>query len=368
MNFLAAQQCRYKDAKVFVFDNNHASLGLTNSILNSVHYDLGYGDNTITFQPLAHLDSQEDFTFAVDWIAELCEISGLEVKASHISIITEVLEIIRKEAESSQRTLSYFQIQVRSKSEELAEQLKPYIKTTGSSLQNKIFDAETNMLTLKNFTVFEMSQLARRGDEVLIPTILYLFHMIERNLDGSPVSIYIHDGWPIFKHHLFREFLGDWLRKISAKNVQIVIGVHQPSDITNSAIADILLQSCKTKIFTANLNATGSQKQSYIDLGLNETQINLIGTAMVNREYYFTNQLGSRLIQFNLGELGKVFLQPPSIEELKLIYKFKKEYGDMFGYYWIKHNKLLPEIAEFWLQVHNRLLETAKTNCVKETI
>ncbi|MDQ5921630.1 MAG: type secretion system protein TrbE [Pseudomonadota bacterium] len=360
MNFLAAQQCRHKNAKVYIFDSNHASIALTYGIQSSVHYDIGYGENSISFQPLAFLDTQEDFTFAVDWLAEICVINGFDVKPVHISIINEVLQIIRKEAQKEQRTLSYFYLQMTSKNEELAAQIKPYISSSGDGLQNYLFDADKNRLTLNNFTVFEMEQITRKGDATLIPAILYLFHMIERSLDGSPVSIYIHDGWTIFKHPVFREYLDDWLRKIAALNVQLIIGVAQPSDITNSAIAEILMQTCKTKIYTANLNARGTQKKSYENLGLNFSQIDLIANSVVNRDYYFTSSLGSRLIQFHMGDIAKVFLQCPSIEELEQIRELKATYGDLFGYHWIKQSGLIDEIAEFWLEVHNKYVEQQK--------
>ena len=354
MNFLATQQCRYKNARIFIFDSNHASLTLASGIPNSLYYDIGYGDNSISFQPLAYLDSQEDFSFAVDWLSGLCEVNGFEVKPQHVTAISEVLEIIRKEAKQEQKTLSYFYYQISSKDEELANQFRPYVITMGNSLQNNIFEARKNHLEFGSFTVFEIEKLARKGDAVLIPTILYLFHMIERSLDGSPVSIYIHDGWTIFKHPVFRGYLDDWLRKIAGLNVQIVIGVHQPADITSSEIAGILMQSCKTKIFTANLNANGTQKLSYTHLGLNDTQINLIGTSVVNREYYFTCPLGNRLIQFHMGELAKIFLQPPSLEQIELIHLLKLKHGNLFGYYWIKQHDLLDEIADFWLETHNK--------------
>jgi type IV secretion system protein TrbE len=358
MNFLAAQQCRYKNAKIFVFDSNHASFAMTSSIPESVHYDIGYGDDSISFQPLAYLDNQEDFTFAVDWLAGLCKINKFDIKPHHLTIIGEVLEIIRKEANHRQRTLSYFYYHITSKDADLAAQFKPYISTSGNSLQNMIFEATENYLTLGAFTVFEIEKLARKGDGTLIPTILYLFYMIERSLDGSPVSIYLHDGWTIFKHPVFSGFLDDWLRKIATKNVQIIIGVHQPADILKSEIAGILMQSCKTKIFTANLNANSTQKSSYLELGLNEVQVELIGSAIANREYYFTSPLGNRLIQFHLGDLSKIFLQPPSLEQIEQIRELQTKDKNLFGYNWIKQNALLDEIADFWLNSHKKFTQT----------
>ena len=117
------------------------------------------------------------------------------------------------------------------------------------------------------------------------------------------------------------------------------------------------MQSCKTKIYTANLNAKGTQRSSYEELGLNETQIELIGSAVTNREYYFTNQLGSRLIQLNMGEVAKAFLQPPSIEDMGQVSELKAKHGSMFGYHWIVYKNLIGEIAEFWLKAHKKFTQ-----------
>lgn len=356
LNFLAVQQLRYKNAKVFVFDNNHATLALTHGINNSIHYDLGYGEDVRSFMPLANLDTQEDFTFAVRWLCELCTVNGFQIKPQHVSAISSTLEMIRDSALPAQRTMSYFAYHMRPKGENMedfASQFKPYIATS-AGLQSQIFDADNDLLTLKDFSVFEMSQLNRAGDATLIPAVLYLFHMIERSLDGSPVAIYLHDGFSIFKHPVFSSYLDEWLRKIAAKNVQLIIGVDQAGDILKADITDILMQSCKSKLFTANLNANGTQLASYEKLGLNTTQIDLIAQAMPY-EYYFTNQLGSRLINFNLGELSQVFLEPPSIEEQEQIKTLKALHQDKFGYAWIKHKGLNPKVAEYWLEQHNSL-------------
>lgn len=362
MNFLAAQQCRYKNSRVIVFDNNHASLPLAYGISGSVHYDLGH-ENAITFKPLAHLDNHEDFTFAVEWLSRLCEVNGFKVKPAHVSAITATLALIRDTAQPHQRTMSYFSYHMKptgSDMEEFVSQFLPYIGSSGG-MQGQIFDAVEDKLKLQDFTVFEMSQLNRMGDTTLIPTVLYLLYMVERSLDGSPVSIYIHDGWTIFKHRVFRGMIEEWLRKIASKNVQIIIGVGQPSDISKSDIADILMQSCKSRIFTANLNAKGSQKPGYEQMGLNETQTALISNALVNRQFYFTNPLGSRLIDFNLAELGRIFINPPALADLKVLREIKAQAGDMFGYEWIKHNQLLPEIADFWQGKHQEFIK-AGTN------
>lgn len=357
MNFLSAQQKRYKNSQIYVFDSGHSSLPICYAT-NGTHYDIGYGDEgeSITFKPLANLDNQEDFTFAVQWLTELCIVNGYDIKPKHTLKIVEVLEIIKKEALPEQRTMDYFVYQLQSRDEELTEQFKPYTSSKGSSLQNILFDSKVDHLKLSDFTVFEIGQLIKKGDQLLVPTIRYLFHMISRNLNGSPVSIYLHDGYAVLKHPVFSSFLDDLLRNMSNSNVQLIIGVTNPGDILNSNLSSILLQNCPTKIFTSNQTASTQQKPTYEAMGLNERQISLISHALPNREYYFSNPLGNRLINFSIGELTKLFISVPSIEVVEKIRKLKKERGEYFGYFWILENNLLEEYADYWMAMHEKLI------------
>lgn len=355
-NFLATQQNRYANSKVFIFDSQYSNLALCYGV-NGLHYDIGSDDSDIAFQPLAKLDQPSEFTFASNWLVEICEINGLALTPTQRAYINEVLELIKVSAIPTQRTMNYFQAQIRSKDPYLAEIFKSY--TAGDNLQNKLFDSDNDQLHLSNFTVFELNKLIDKGPKLLIPAIKYLFHSIEQVLDGNPVSIYINDGFNILKHEVFTSFLDDWLRKIATKNVQFIISLTSPSDILGSNIANTLMQACPTKIFTPNYNAQTQQYNDYASIGLNSKQIKIITQATVNREYYFSNTNGNRLIDLNLGEVANIFLNPPSIEDIKILKNLKKEYKDKFGYHWIKEklgdNPLNNKISETWLTLNKHL-------------
>lgn len=359
LNFIATQHMRYKDARVFHFDNGRSALPLCFS-MNGTHYDIGYEQDAITFKPLEHLDSSEDFTFACDWLAELCLLNNFMIKPPHRTIISEVLSIIRDEGSSSQRTMSYFYYQISSRDGELAEVFKPYTRSSGGGLQSTLFDATEDNLALSKYTVFELEQLMKKGDDTLIPAIRYLFYMIERSVAdasggapvGAPTAIILDEAWAIFKNKVFQAIIDEWLRKIAKKNVFLIIASTQINDVLKSDIFDVLIDNCKTTILLPNPEATKPYiSEIYQKFGLNEKQIELIAYAVPQRDYYYMSNLGNRMFNLNLGEIALTFLGRASVIDITRARELKQQYVDMFGYHWLNefgHD----EFAEIWKGKH----------------
>lgn len=358
LNFIATQHMRYKNARVFHFDNGRSALPLCYA-MNGTHYDIGFEDNTITFKPLEFLENREDFSFACDWLAEICELNNFTVKPQHRTIINDVLGIIRDEGKNNQRTMSYFYYQISSRDNELAQVFKPYTKLDGDNLQASLFDATENNLALSKYTVFELEQLIKKGDETLIPTIRYLFHMIERSIAdlpaGAPIAIILDEAWAIFKNKIFQNIIDEWLRKIAKKNVFLVIASTQINDVLKSDISDVLIDNCKTKILLPNPEATKPYiAEIYKKFGLNDKQIDLISYAVPQRDYYYMSSLGNRMFNLNLGDIALTFLGKASIPDITRARELKQQYGDLFGYHWLKENKQ-DEFADIWLNKHKEI-------------
>ena len=361
LNFIAAQHNRYKDSKVFLFDNGLSSLPLCYGV-NGLHYDIGADDAQISFKPLEHLDSDQDFSFACEWLAELCEVNGFQIKSKHRTMIAETLAVIRDEGADHQRTVSYFYYQVSSRDDkdaEFSEQFKPYTKSGGAGIQSTIFDDTEDKLTLSDFTVFELERLMKKGEHILIPAIRYLFHMIERSVDGSPILIVLDEAWAIFKNKIFQSMLDEWLRKIAKKNVYIVMATQQLTDVMNSQIFDVLTDNCKTKILLANEAAEKEYIASlYQKFGLNEKQIQLVANAVAQKEYYYMSPLGNRMFRLDLGIATLSFLARTSVEQITRARQLKDECGDEFGYYWMRYLQE-PEIAEVWRNYYTKYFRKA---------
>jgi type IV secretion system protein VirB4 len=254
------------------------------------------------------------------------------------------------------------QLKARNKNPDLATAYVEYTTISArNTLKSQIFNATKDHLALSFYSVFELEKLMKAGDDVFIPTVRYLFYMIQRSLDGKPTFIMLEEAWAILKNPIMQAMLDEWLRAIAKKNVFIVLCSQQVNDILKSEIKDILLDQCKTKIFLPNQSVISNEYIAtlYVQLGLNPKQLAMIGNALPQRQYYFSNPIGNRLFSLNLNNVAEVFLTKTGMDDIKQARQMKAKYKDQFGYYWLKlHN--LENAANYWLDTYNEFTNKNK--------
>src|SRR4029078_12019311 len=108
--------------------------------------------------------------------------------------------------------------------------------------------AETNSLGSGRMLAFETENLLQLDEKAVIPVLLYLFRRIEQRLDASPTLILLDEAVAYLQHELFRERLKDWLKTMRRKNAAVVLATQQISDVANSGIADLVVESCATTL------------------------------------------------------------------------------------------------------------------------
>jgi type IV secretion system protein VirB4 len=80
------------------------------------------------------------------------------------------------------------------------------------------------------------------------PALLYLFHRIEMELDGTPLLIPTDEGWRALLDATFRPMIEKRLRTIRSYNGAFVFITQSPRDIADSGIANVLVEQCPTQI------------------------------------------------------------------------------------------------------------------------
>jgi type IV secretion system protein TrbE len=152
----------------------------------------------------------------------------------------------------------------------------------------------------------------------LVAVLLYLFRQIEKRLDGTPTLVILDEAWVYLKHELFRNKVKDWLKTMRRKNACVVLATQSISDVINSPIRDVVLESCPTKILLPNAEAGNvNSREFYKQLGLNSREISIIQTAIPKRQYYVTSPLGRRLVGLGLGGVALSFVGVSSVEDRK---------------------------------------------------
>ncbi len=372
LNFLIAQHFRYKNARVFVFDKDRSCLPLCYSC-NGTFYDIGNEDNSIYFQPLANLDTDFDFDFALNWLEEICILSGMKDKFNdtHRMAISKALKLMKEETPLNRRTISYFRYLVQDYDQAIANVLAGFSSEAkflnenishqaNSGLINKIFDAAYDPLNfgISLFNAFEMGKLMSYGDRVIIPVLRYLVHVISKQFDsGEPTLVIFDESFLFFKHALFRERIIEWIKTVRKFNVAIIFATQEIADLFQyTELISVLHSNCATKIFLPNKKAAIAEVSlHYKRMGLNARQIDLIAHA-VRGEYFYLSELGSRKFSLDLvkSSASYNFVGRTSNADIKLAKEIKDKYNELFAYYWLKHFGL-NDIANDWLDYHNQL-------------
>lgn len=366
VNFLSAQEFRYKNQQLFHFDYGYSAQVL-NFACNGSFFDIITDQTSMAYKPLNLVDDEEGFNFLINWLCEIAELNLVrKVTVDEKNSITRVLEIIKANGTKEQRTMTYFYLQIKAhvKNTELEQAFVGYAGNANKqTIKSNIFNSIGDNLQLSRYSLFEMEKLMKLPEDIFIPVIRYLFHVIYKSLDGRPTLIVIEECQAFTKSQIMIDMIDDALRRFAKKSCSIALVTQQVNDLLNSPLWDVIQDQCKTKYFLPNpsLSTNESTPVLYRQFGLNDQEIRFIADATIQREYFFTNAMGSRLFNLELEDVNKCFLAKTSQSDLKAARQIKAKTKDLFGYYWLKYNKL-DDVAEEWLKIYKQFNGSKELN------
>lgn len=87
------------------------------------------------------------------------------------------------------------------------------------------------------------------------PILAYLFHRVERLLDGRRLVLAIDEFWKALLDPGFRDLVNDKLKTIRKLNGLVMLGTQSPADALRSPIAHSIIEQCPTQILMPNARA-----------------------------------------------------------------------------------------------------------------
>lgn len=335
---LALQWQRYGRAQVFLFDKGRSARAAVLG-MGGVHIDPGSARRP-RLQPLRDIDRPEDASFAAGWLAGLIEGQGLSLTPDLKARLWQGLRALAS-APPSERTLTGLVLLLQDAA--LRTALHPF---TLAGPHGHLLDGDTEDLTLASVTCFEMEDLMQQG-AAATAVLTYLFHRLEARLDGRPTLLMLDEAWLFLDAPVFAARLRDWLKTLRKKNVAVVFATQSLSDISASAIAPAILESCLTRIYLANERAQEpALRETYERFGLNTRQIEIIARAAPKRDYYVQSPKGCRLFDLDLGPVARAFAAAGTPEDQGLLDRVMAETeGEGFAQTWL-HEKGLPWAAD----------------------
>ena len=330
---LAMQFRRYPASRIFAFDMGR-SMRATILGLGGEHYDLG-GDGGIAFQPLAQIELASYRTWAAEWVEGRLLHEGVAIGPDEKAAIWSALESLAG-APVEQRTMTGLSVLLQSNA--LRQALAPYAL---GGAHGKLLDADHDRLGSAEVQAFEMEELMHSKAAVLA-VLGYLFARFDERFDGAPSLLILDESWLFLDDPVFAARIRQWLKTLRKKNVSVIFATQSLADIKDSSIAPAIIESCASRIFLPNPQATEPQIRTiYEGFGLNSRQIEIVATAQPKRDYYYQSRLGNRLFDLDLGAVALAFAGASTPQDQRAIDRVLLDAGEPgFAGAWLRHRGL----------------------------
>lgn len=330
---LAMQFRRYRNSRILAFDMGR-SMRATILGLGGEHYDLG-SDGAIAFQPLAHIDRENYRTWAAEWVEGRLLHEGIAVGPDEKAAVWSALGSLAG-APIEQRTLTGLSVLLQSNA--LRQALAPYVL---GGAHGRLLDADHDRLGGADVQGFEMEELMPSKTAVLA-VLGYLFARFDERFDGAPTLLILDESWLFLDDPVFAARIRQWLKTLRKKNVSVIFATQSLADIKDSSIAPAIIESCASRIFLPNPQATEPQIRAiYEGFGLNSRQIEIVAIAEPKRDYYYQSRLGNRLFDLDLGPATLAFVGASTPQDQRDIDRVLLNAGTPgFAGAWLRHSGL----------------------------
>ena len=158
----------------------------------------------------------------------------------------------------------------------------------GEGSHARLFDNPEDLTNFDSAKVFgiEMSHILD-DSKSLAPTLLYLFHLINNSLDGSPTMIVLDEAWALIDNPIFAPKIKNWLKVLRKFNAFVIFATQSVEDAAKSTISDTLVQQTSSQIFLPNLKATDVYKEVFM---LSSREFNLVKSTDPSSRFFLLKQ------------------------------------------------------------------------------
>ena len=192
-----------------------------------------------------------------------------------------------------------------------------------------VLDGDHDAIALDARSIgFDMTDLLDHPT-VRTPLMMYLFHRVERLIDGRRLIIDIDEFWKALGDEAFRDLANNKLKTIRKQNGVMVFGTQSPRDALASPIAHTIVEQCPTQIFLPNARGTRSD---YVDgFHLTDTEFRLIKEELApeSRRFLVKQGQNSVVAELDLGGFDDALaVLSGRTETVELLDRIRKQVGD----------------------------------------
>lgn len=182
---------------------------------------------------------------------------------------------------------------------DLHSRLRPWIEGEKAWL----FNARHDVLSFSGSAVFgfDMTSILD-NDELRTPVLMYIFHRLDELFDGTPVMIFVDEGWWYLKETISSDYIIDKTKTIRKLNGIVGFSTQSATDIVRSPASHTLIEQSATNIHFPNPRA---DEESYIHrFGLTRKEFNFIrNTPPEKRAFLIKHGNDSVIARLDLGSM-----------------------------------------------------------------
>lgn len=322
MNFLCAQAQKFH-CRLFFFDKDRGAEIFIRALGGS--YNIIEPGEKCNFNPLQLPDTMENRTFIGEWLRAILTVNEEPFTADDMARVTEAVNGNFKLAKKDRMLRNIAPFFGMEGPASLAGRLKPW---HGGGQYAGLFDNPSDTVDFSKSSTFgfEMGQVLQ-NKLTLAPVLLYLFHMINLSLDGTPTMVVLDEAWALIDNKIFATKIKDWLKTLRKLNAMVVFATQSVEDAASSSISDTLIQQTATQIFLPNPKATAIYRKAFM---LSEREFNLLKTTDPGSRFFLVKQ-GKDVVVARIDLAGMediIMVLSGRAETVSILDDVMKKHGD----------------------------------------
>jgi type IV secretion system protein VirB4 len=338
-SLIAAGFAQWEGTQVFMFDQGRSAERYCLAS-GGDFYELDPSNKSVRavgFAPLSNIEDGAEFNWAAEWIeTDLLGLQGVKLAPDRQKKLRTALSILVQQPKDS-RTITELQHTLLGSDPEMAGALEHY---TIAGPLGRLLDSPTDSLSESRFQVFEMGILMKSRDErMIVPVLQYIFHRIEQRIGKihpptqKPVeTIVVLDESPEYLvFPSFAKTIGYWLDKIRKNNGAVWLATLRLADFMRLPIADAILDSCKTKVYLPNPEASNAMFNLYEKTGRTIEDALRIASGTAKRHLFICQEESRANVHTDVDEVELAFTGASRPEDRAQTARLWEKHGRAMG-------------------------------------
>ena len=325
LTFLAAQASKFRP-RTFYFDKDRGAEIFVRAVRG--RYDALRPGEPTGLNPLQMDDTPANRAFLADWLARILSASGEALDAEDRAIIVDAIDANFSQSPDHRRLRYLRELFVgvrRPSAGDMAARLRAWCDDGEHAW---LFDnAEDSLNFDHDMFGFDMTRILDTP-VTRTPAMMYLFHRIEQQLDGSPTIIIVDEGWKALDDDVFVGRVRDWEKTIRKRNGIVGFCTQNASDALESRIGPAIIEQTATQIFFPNSKA---RRADYVGgFGLSEHEFDLIRSLPDTSRCFLVKQADHSVVaRLDLSGLtGELKVLAGAERSVRRLDSLRAEFGD----------------------------------------